>query len=486
MDTSSDRLSLSRCRETDRDLRLDTWGHLLMNPPSVLIIAYHFYPSTEIGARRPTALARFLVDQGLRVSVVSAFGGQSTELGSEILPGVFAVPVPKPSRTFTDAVVVLKRRIYRPKPPGDLQDGSKSASPSVAVQSPSFLTRIRSVYFRMSHFIDEYKSWGRHAYSAAVREGKRHPPSLVFSSSPPPTVLWVATLAARRLRVPHIADLRDPWTDAISEFHTERRIELAMARKIERWVMRSAAAITSTGARVADLLIERQPELAPKTFVVRNGYDGAVRVLPFDTGGRLAILFAGELYLNRDPFPLLYGLERLLSRPEVDASRVRVTFMGRKTEYAGKSFLGWLEGKRCAEVVKFVASQPASVVDEATLASTVVLNLAQLQPLSIPAKTFEHLASGRENLLLCEDDSESAQLVAKIPGVLQVDPRNSEALDRLLLDLYERHVIQGRLRAPAPQDVAVFSRATANDAFWRVMRSTAPVVQVEVSKESMC
>jgi hypothetical protein len=456
-----------------------------MNPPSILLISYHFYPSTEIGARRPTALARFLVDRGLRVAVVSAFGGQDIEPGSEVLPGVVAVPVLKPSRIFTDALVFFKRKIYRAKKVADLQGGALG-SPSVAARSTSFWARIRDLYFRTLHFIDEYKRWGRLAYSAAVREGMKHPPRLVLSSSPPPTVLWVGTLAARRLRVPHIADLRDPWTDAISELHPARLIEMAMARKIERWVMRSAAAITSTGARVADLLIQRQPELAPKTFVVRNGYDDAVRVASSDTGGRLAILFAGELYLNRDPFPLLHALERLLSRPDVDANRVRATFMGRKTEYAGKSIVGWLEGKRCAEVVKFVPPQPPSVVAEATLESTVVLNLAQRQPLSIPAKTFEHLASGRENLLLCEDDSESAHLVAKIPGVLQVDPRNTEALDRILFDLYERHVVQGRLRAPAQQDVAAFSRAAANDAFWRVMRSIAPVTNQEISKDSIC
>jgi hypothetical protein len=356
----------------------------------------------------------------------------------------------------------------------------------VAGNSKGFWARIRELYFQMLYFIDEYKSWGRRAYSAAVREGKRHPAGLVLSSAPPPTVLWAGMLSARRLKIPHIADLRDPWTDVIADLHPTRRIELALARKIERWVMSSSAAITSTGARVANLLIQRQPGLAPKTFVVRNGYDDEVQVVSSDTGGRLAILFAGELYLNRDPFPLLHALERLLSRSDVDASRISVTFMGRKTEYAGRSFAGWLEGKRCAGVVKFVSPQPREIVAEKTLESTVVLNLAQRQPLSIPAKTFEHLASGRENLLLCEDDSESAHLVAKIPGVLQVDPRNEDALDRILLDLYQRHVIEGRLRAPAHQDVASFSRAAANESFWRIMRSVAPVGPQEIPREPKC
>ena len=469
-----------------KNVRMDKCPILNREQPSILLVSYHFHPSNEIGARRPTALARFLVDKGLRVAVVSAFGGQHIEPGSQVLPGVVAVPVRRPSRTFTGAVVLLKQRFYRTKAIATVQAGASPASPSVAEPSIPLRARVRQLYFRILYFIDEYKSWGRRAYSAAVQEGKRHPPRLILSSSPPPTVLWVGMLAARRLRIPHIVDLRDPWTDVIADLHPTRLRELALARKIEGWVMRSAAAITSTGTRVAQLLMHRQPELAPKTFVVRNGYDDAVRHAPPDTGGRLAILFAGELYLNRDPFPLLHALERLLSRPEVDAGRVRVTFMGRKTEYAGRSLVDWLEGKRCISVVKFIPSQPPEIVAEKTLESTVVLNLAQHQPLSIPAKTFEHLASGRENLLLCEDDSESAQLVAKIPGVLQVDPRDAEALDRVLLDLYQRHVIQGRLRAPTQQDVAAFSRTAANNAFWEIMRSIAAVEDREIAQESMC
>lgn len=253
-----------------------------MNRPAILLISYHFYPSNEIGARRPTALARFLVDRGLRVAVVSAFGGQDIESGSQVLPGVVAVPVRKPSRTFTDTLVFLKKKLYRAKNVAAFQAGTNPES--VAASSTNILGRVREQYFRTLHFIDEYKSWGRRAYNAAIREGKRHPPSLVLSSSPPPSVLLVGTLAARRLRIPHIVDLRDPWTDVIADLHPTRLIELALARKIEGWIMRSAAAITSTGARAAQLLIQRQPELAPKTFVVRNGFDDAVRDVAPNTG----------------------------------------------------------------------------------------------------------------------------------------------------------------------------------------------------------
>lgn len=455
-----------------------------MNQPSVLLVSYHFYPSNEIGAKRPTALARFLVDKGLRVTVVSAFGGREIEPGSQVLPGIVAVPVKKPPRRFIDWAIHLKRTIHRPKTGPGLDGGATSAPPLKPMRARALLAPIRMLFFRTVGFIDDYKSWGYRAWSAAIKEGKRTPPALVISSSPPPTVMLVGTLTARRLRVPHIVDMRDPWTDMIASLRPTRRMEVALARRVERGVMRSAAAITSTGARVAQLLVRRQPNLAQKMFIVRNGFDGAVRPVVSDTGGRLAILFAGELYLNRDPFSLLNAVERLLSRPGIDATRVSLTFIGRKSEDTANSLTTWLSGKRCAAVVKFVPPQASEVVDTFANESTVLLNLAQHQPLSIPAKTFEHLAGGRENLLLCENDSESAQLVANIPGVTQVDPEDAGALDRVLSDLYERHVVQSRLRAPAEKDVAVFSRTASNEAFWRIINTITLLDVPEKSEES--
>jgi hypothetical protein len=459
------------CSDPTVDPRSNVTRRSPLTQPSILLVSYHFYPSNEIGARRPTALAKYLVDKGVRVVVVSAFGGRQVEPGSEILPGVVAVPVSRPPRKFIDSMVALKRKLSRIRSGSTERNfDSRSLEPHSG-ESVRVWTRMRDGFFRMVFFIDEYKSWGRLARKAAIREGLRCPPSLVLSSSPPPSVLWSGALAARHLRVPHIVDMRDPWTDIVAALHPTWTLELALSRKIEGWVMRSAAAITSTGSNVVRLLTERQPELASKSFVVRNGFDGTYMHGTLETGKRLAIFFAGELYLNRDPFPLLHALERLLSRPDIDARRVSVTFMGRKTEETGRSVSNWLEGKRSAEIVKFLPPQPPDVVAKVTLESSVLLNLAQHQPLSVPAKTFEHLASGRENLLLCEDDAESARLVAEIPGVIQVDPADADALDRALMDLYERHVNQGQMRAPAEEDVRSFSRVSAHETFWWIISS---------------
>ncbi len=199
--------------------------------------------------------------------------------------------------------------------------------------------------------------------------------------------------------------------------------------------------------------------------MIRNGYDGSVIPSMQSTNGRLTILFAGELYVGRDPFPFLAALEWLLSRPEVDSTRIRVTFMGRVDSYADKSLTQWVAERACGRVMRLLPPQGSEVLAAAVEESTVLLNFAQGQHLSVPAKTYEHLASGREILVACENDCETARLVAGIPGVNQVDPSNFGALTEVLLSLYNRHVLIGKLICPAESDVERFSRPAANEAF---------------------
>jgi len=145
--------------------------------------------------------------------------------------------------------------------------------------------------------------------------------------------------------------------------------------------------------------------------------------------------------------------------------------MGKVQSYGDQSVAEWLKGKRCAPIVTLMAPQTPEVVASKVAQSTVLLNLAQRQPLSVPAKTYEQLASGREVLLLCEDDCESAQLVKGIQGVTQVDPANSRALAEVLFGLYVRHVINHRLTAPSEEQVSGFSREATNLTFYKVLSS---------------
>lgn len=445
-----------------------------LNLPTVLILSYHFYPSKEIGARRATALARYLADSGIRAVVVSTFDDQPIQSGSQIFPGVIAMPVPRPEKGFLNALVRLKRAVYKRKKEVDTDVRLSDAGLAVERRTRG-ADRLRDLYFRALYFVDDSKRWAWKASNAAVLASRQYEANLIFASGPPPSSLLAGARAAAKLGVPYVADLRDPWSDHLASTHPNRLFELRLLRLLERWVVRKAAAVTSTGGDVAALLKSRYRDLGTRFHVVRNGYDGSVAVRSCRTGGRLSILFAGELYLGRNPFPVLSGIEWLLAQPEVDAARVDVTFMGRVDAYDGQSLAAWAHGKRCESVLRVLPPQNPQAVAEAVNRSTLLLNLAQQQPLSVPAKTFEQLASGREILLLCEDDCETARVVSGIPGVTQIDPSNFDKLKNFLIDAYTRHVKHNVSAVLTDRDVAQFSRVAANELFLGIFASVAPL-----------
>jgi hypothetical protein len=434
--------------------------------PLILIVAYDFFPANQIGARRPTALARFLVSRGYRVAVVSSFAGHDIKAGSEIMPGVLAIPVMNPSRVLIDALVRLKRKIS--------QRFRKSEIPPPYVKATSVArTAIRKDslkewIFRTLYFVDEFKRWSWRASRTAIKAAAEHRADLIISSGPPYTAVLAGTYAARKVGIPHIADFRDPWTDCIPSI-PHRRMDYLLQRPLERWVVRSASHITSAGSSVADLLATRYPDSAPKLHVVRNGYDGTKQNDSTNTNGRLSILFAGELYLGRDPYPFLDAMESLLQRGDIDADRVRITFMGRQAQYGGHPLSEWLNGKKVSRITTILPHGSADAVSQAVKGATVLLNLAQRQPFSVPAKTYEHLICNREILLICESDSETARVVKGISGVTQVDSRNSEDLEQALLNLYDRHVVQGVMTIPSSEEIRGFSRSAANEKFLEII-----------------
>jgi hypothetical protein len=198
-------------------------------------------------------------------------------------------------------------------------------------------------------------------------------------------------------------------------------------------------------------LAKTYPSEESKFDIVMNGFDGPLRPPIHGTGHRLDILYAGTLYIGRDPFPFLTALEALLEDDAVDPARIAVHFVGHCEEFRGRSLRDWLRGRRSAAVVEILSAvsdvELAPMIDRAT----VLLNLAQDQLHQIPAKTFEHLASGREVLAICEAQSDTGRLLGSIAGANCVEPRDLDRLLQVLRDLYRRHVVNG-VPEPVPAE----------------------------------
>jgi glycosyltransferase involved in cell wall biosynthesis len=293
---------------------------------------------------------------------------------------------------------------------------------------------------------------------------ERHPASVIVVSAPPVSPTCVAVFTARRLKLPIIVDLRDPITDnGAADQDQSRSRRWSVRRIVENYVIRRADAIVTTTPGLRDRLQARYPAVSTRIACIYNGFDGEMTPAKLITGHQLTIVFAGELYLNRNPFPFLEAIDRLLKQPSVNESRIRIVFAGECEYHNGISVRAWSSGRPCGRLLKIYPRLDAGKLKGLYQEATLLLNFAEGQPIQVPAKTFELLSLGREVLVACEPHSDTSRIVAGIEGVFALQFSETAQLDDLLRSFYRRHVEEGRMSPPTKESVIQYSRAIQNE-----------------------
>jgi Glycosyltransferase Family 4 len=438
------------------------------NHPSTIFVAYHFLPSAEVGARRVTALAQYLTAQGRAVAVISAFAGLANIAAESTVTAAltaFDLEHVQDRKSVVDAFLVNAKKWLR-KSASVLLPAKRSPTMEMVSangsrrQSNSALHR---ALFTVLRVIDDKKGWSMRVGRRLRLLAARHPASVIVVSAPPISPLCAAVFTARKLKLPVIVDLRDPITDiGAADQERSRTGRWSMRRIVESYVIERADAVVTTTPGLRDRLRSRYPAASARISCIYNGFDGEMTPAKFNTENRLTIVFAGELYLNRNPFPFLEAVDRLLNHSGVDESRIRIIFAGECEFHGGISVRAWSSARPCGRVLKISSRLDARKLKELYEEATLLLSFAEGQPIQVPAKTFELLSLGREVLVACEPYSDTARIIAGIPGVFVLLLSETDQLDDLLRSIYHRHVVEGRMSPPTRESVFQYSRAIQN------------------------
>jgi hypothetical protein len=446
---------------------------------ATIFVAYHFFPSAEVGAKRMTSLAQYLVAQGRSVAVVSAFAGSAgfapENSGCPMLSNYDIAHVLDRKSTIEALLVNGKKWLrhcvavlWRAKQNSSAQLKSPDAHPKPSASG------VKRALFNVLRLVDDKKGWSMRAGFRLRSMAARHPASVIVVSGPPISPLWATVFTARKLKLPVVVDLRDPITDIAAADERRSRSRPWGARGlVERYVIGHADAIVTTTPGLRDRLQSRYPAANARITCIFNGFDGAITPARVNSENRLTIVFAGELYLNRNPFPFLEAVDRLLNKPGVDESRVRVVFAGQCEFHEGISVRAWSSARACGRVLTIHPPLDATKLKRLYDDATLLLNFAEGQPIQVPAKTFELLSLGREVLVACEPYSDTSRIIADINGVFCVRLSETERLDDLLRSFYRRHVVEGRTSPPTRESVLKYSRVIQNEHYRVLLDSVA-------------
>jgi hypothetical protein len=430
----------------------------------VLLVSYEFPPVGGSGVQRPLKLAKYLGQFGWSVEVLTArhdrFPWHDATLLRDI-PAACAV-----HRVSGHEPACLARRVTA---------GLRIAGPAARRWVED------RVYWRLARWTarngngNGEHGWIGPAIRAAISLHRRHSFDAIVSTGPPHFVHEVARVAAARLQIPWIADLRDPLVSDFDRCPAARDQSLRQQR-LEARILRSASAIVTTTQAFADDLRQRYSDGAKTIGCIYNGFDRDdlirhVSAASPRRGGRCVLLAAGSFYGRRELWRILQPMGSLIAQNPGWNGRVELMLAGtidaqqRQTlEQSTPDWLrlyGYVNHDRCIEL--------ALQAD----CSIMIVPDCRHGALSVPAKTFELTALPRHVLGLVPSGSESERILRRA-GACTLAPLEDESAVSAALHA----VIEASLSGTLPhtrnwRNLQAYDRCTTAAQFAAVLDAVA-------------
>jgi glycosyltransferase involved in cell wall biosynthesis len=407
----------------------------------ILLVSHFFAPSGETGGNRATALARHLRAAGHEVTVLTsaAYGSLPEDEADGNL------------RTWDLQLVRARLR------------GRSEATD--AFSSDTFSTRVHPlsrILVPDAHLL----AWTPIAAWRALRLRRNGSFDCVFTTSPPESVHLVgSSLASRGL--PWIADLRDGWAFEpwIKEQMWPTRAQHRLNERLERRTLTRADAVTAVTGKVTAYL---RRELGIEAEVLPNGWepDAASEAAPSCLDPeRVSVIYTGRIAGGRkDPKPLIEALRTLAAGSPEAAERLELVFAGSFTAEEQRLF-----ETDCspARIVNLGLLDRAGVAALQRAADAAILLTSRERSQESGSKLFEYIGARLPILALARPDSEAAEIVGSLGGVVA--------------GTHDERAIAEGLRRLALGDVPAPGQEAANSYAWPAIAERL----VEVMREAI-
>jgi hypothetical protein len=370
----------------------------------ILLISYHFPPSTAVGGLRIADFAKYLPLYGWKPSVLTVKDDYLQALDPGRLKDVSVEKIIKAGHlpTVIQGYLKLKSLYYsvlrrRSVMPKELQGTfDQSVTPGTGRRSP---------YQKFKRFIISLLTVPDTVIKA-VREIKRDHVVCILTSSPPYSVHLVGLLVKMITGVKWVADFRDPW---ISSGRKRLYVTSTLSIRVERWleknVIEKADLVLTTTEKLRDHFTATYRSLPKSKFLyMSNGFSPEIadqfkHLTKYET---FTLTYAGSFYIGRTPEPTFKAIRSLVEEGRISPDNIRVKLVGNCQQVDGCPTSQLIHAYGLDSAVEVVKTVPYFKALEIIKKSHIALLFAPDQPYQIPAKVFEYMGLGTKILALTE------------------------------------------------------------------------------------
>lgn len=293
----------------------------------ILMVTYRFPPYNSIGAVRCGKMAKYLIELGHDVKVLSCL--------NQPLPSTLEVEIPIDNIRYAkwwDINEPVNLLVNRKK---DAPTSLNSVGNRNTIKS-KFLNILGSLYKIIFHHPDGQIGWRKNAIKEGLDIIETWKPDVIYASAWPISSLIVADKISQETGIPWVGELRDLWTD--NPYNDTPSWKKSIEGIWEKKLFSRATGLTTISEHAKEIL---ERKFSRPTEIILNGYDESdfkniesstefKNVFTDFNNDYIHILYAGMIYpRRRDPYPLLKAISLL---PDHKKNKIKVHFYGNQLE----------------------------------------------------------------------------------------------------------------------------------------------------------
>ena len=356
----------------------------------ILLITPYFPPHNAIGAVRTGKFAKYLIEHGNEVRVISA---EINDIENDLPLEIDDNLIKRPKVFSLDS---LAGRIKA-------KDKTQRRYKQEKLRGNRFGEFFKKLYIDFICFPDRFYGWIPSGYIAGKKIVKEFRPDLIYASAQPYSALVLATVLARQEKIPLVCEFRDLWTQ--NHYLGSPSWKRSLEWKLEKYVCRNSELLVTVSIDLAEKLSRAHNV---NTLTIMNGYDQNDLIRgSYKKKKKLRINYCGMIYPGkRDPSLLFKAISAL----GAEKHSVEVNFYGKKQGHIlelAKQYGVNEQVNVCGEI-SFIESMRIQSQ------SDILLLLLWEKPEErgvLTGKLFEYIGNRKPILLIGGTEGEAAEII---------------------------------------------------------------------------
>ncbi len=413
-----------------------------------LIITYYWPPSGGAGVQRWLKFVKYLREFGWEPIVYTPENPEFPEIDESLYSDipenltVIKTPIREPYTAY-------KKFIGRTK-----KEKINAGFLSEKKRNP-FLENI-SVWIRGNFFIPDARLlWIKPSVKFLLKYLTGNPVDIIISTGPPHSMHIIAMKLNESLKLPWVADFRDPWTNI--DFYKDLKLTSwadSRHHNMERMVLSNASAVISISPSMADdfnKIHNRHYD------IITNGFDredvNPANLVELDR--KFSISYIGTMVSTRNPIAFWEAIQSILKENKDFGNDLVIKLVG-KVDFKVRDSVEQFGLSGYVENIGYTPHKKVVKIQQQSQVLLLVINDTPNSGMILTGKFFEYLAARRPVLCLGPVDGDAAKILNQTNAGLISGFRDSEKMKEHILSLYNKFKT-GNLTL-GNQDIEAYSR----------------------------